>query len=146
MEITLLIKSISGLIVILSILIFFWLISPTKKKKKQIIKKVKETVVNQKVDLDSLRAVLRDKKTSTTALKKTLDLILKHHGKIHKKMGIRSHPDLNIYIDILVTICRHPNTDKRIIIDFDNSLQRLNPQYKSALNDAVTKGLNSRGL
>lgn len=145
MDITLLVESIAGLIVILSILIFLWLLSPKKKVKKTKIKKEPSKSYSDN-SLEALVAIVKDKTISETKLKETLDKILKHHGKIHKKMGLRSHPDLNIYVDLLVAICRHPNTNKHIIIDFDKQLQKLNPQYKSTLNDAVTKGLNSRGI
>ncbi len=75
-----------------------------------------------------------------------MDLVLKSHGNIHKKLGIRAHPDFDIYMEMLIVVCRHPNTNKNIIIDFDKELLKLNPQYKAEINDAITKGLNSRGI
>jgi hypothetical protein len=73
-------------------------------------------------------------------------MILKYYGHIHEKLGIRSHPDFDIYMEILIIICRHPNTNKDIIIKFDKELTRLNPSYKAEINEALTKGLNSRGV
>ena len=148
MEITLLIKSGMGLVVILAGLIFLLFYSPTSKKHKP-----SEAAVNDddskgekpKVDLDSLRVIIKNKKTETKELKEALNLVLKHHGVIHKKMGLRAHPDFDLYMDILFTICRHPNTNKNIILNFDKELLKLNPDYKSEINDAITKGLNSRG-
>jgi len=63
---------------------------------------------------------------------------------LHEKLGLRTHPDFDTYMDILFTICRHPNTNKDIIIKFDKELSRLNPEYKKEINEAITKGLNSR--
>ena len=148
MEITVLIKSVMGLVVILAGLIFLLFYSPTSKKQKPSDTPVKDDDPKNeisKIDLDSLRAIIKNKKTESKELKEALDLVLKHHGVIHKKMGLRAHPDFDFYMDILFTICRHPNTSKNIILNFDKELLKLNPDYKSEINDAITKGLNSRG-
>ena len=146
MEITLLIKSFIGLILILAGLMFLLFYSPSAKVKRVEKKSSKPTTKKQKTDLDSLRAIIKNKKTTSTELKEALDLVLKYHGNIHKKLGVRVHPDFDIYMEMLITICRHPNTNKNIIVDFDKTLSKLNPQYKAEINDAITKGLNSRGI
>ena len=145
MEITLLIKSFIGLVIVLAGLMFLLFYSPRAKvkKKKPKIVAVKEKL---KTDLDTLRSIIKNKKTSSEELKNTLDLVLKYHGNIHKKLGIRSHPDFEIYMEILIVICRHPNTNKNIIINFEKKLGKLNPQYKAEINNAITKWLNSRGI
>ena len=123
--------------------------SPKAEKAKQVIKTPTNTSPKSKksdTDLDSLKAIIKRKKTTSKELKEALDLVIKHHGHIHKKLGARSHPDFDIYMDILFSICRHPNTNKNIIINFDKELARLNPEYKAEINDAITKGLNSRGI
>ena len=149
MDITLVIKSIMGLVAILGLLVIL-LVLPSRKRKKESLadtKKVNKTPQKEelKTDLSSLHAIVKNKKTSTKKLKEALDLILKHHGVVHKKLGMRPHPDFDIYMDILFTICRHPNTNKNLIIKFDKELERLNPEYKKEINDSITKGLNSRG-
>jgi hypothetical protein len=147
MEITLLLKSIMGLVVVLALLIFV-LFLPSARKKTKTEPLSKDKVSSQKqplsLDLESLRAIIKNKKSSAKELKNALDLIIKHHGKIHEKLGVRTHPDFDIYMDILFTICRHPNTNKDIVIKFDKELGRLNPEYKKDINEAITKGLNSR--
>lgn len=152
MEITLLIKSIMGLVVILGLLVFL-LFMPSRKKKKNSVasKKVSETSdIPQKKkinsDLSFLHTLIKDRKTSTSGLKEALDLVIKHHGVVHKKLGLRPHPDFDIYMDILFTICRHPHTSKDLIVKFDRELEKLNPEYKKEINDAIAKGLNSRGI
>lgn len=150
MEIILLLKSALGLIIVLGILIFLFFYS-SKKKKAKIQARVEKTVQkieinSQKIDLDSLRLKLRKRKTTAKELMDVIDLILKHYGVIHKKMGMRPHPDFDAYTDIFMSICRHPNTNKNIILKFDKELSRLNPEYKSDINEAMTKGLNSRGV
>jgi len=147
MEITLLIKSIMGLIVILALLMFLFIYSnKTKKPKaKKVIKKIVSTK-KEPMDLISLSKIIKNKKSSSKELKDALDLILKNYGNIHKKLGARPHPDFDIYMEILMKICKHPNTNKNIIINFDKELERLNPEYKKEINEAITKGLNSRGV
>jgi len=151
MDIALLIKSGMGLIVVLGALIFFFLYSMKKKKTtKEKTPSAKSSKPQKredvKTDLKSLRAGIRNRKTSEKELKVLLDLVLKHHGKIHAKLGIRAHPEFDSYMEILMMICRHPNTNKNLIVNFDKELIRLNPSYKVDINDAVTKGLNSRGV
>ena len=90
--------------------------------------------------------VIKNKNSSTQELQEALDLIIKYHGKIHPKLGMRAHPDFDIYADIIFRICRHPSTTKEVIINFDRSLEKLNPDYNKEINDALTKGLNSRGF
>ncbi|WP_415397001.1 hypothetical protein [Sulfurimonas sp. CS5] len=145
MEITLLLKSIMGLVVILAILIFLLFLS-SKQKKEEVAAK-KATITDRKspnINLDYLRSIIKNKKSTTKELKEALELVIKHHGRVHEKLGLRAHPDFDIYMDILFTICRHPNTNKDIVIKFDKELGRLNPDYKKEINDAITKGLNSR--
>lgn len=142
--------AIIGLVVILAVLILLLFLSPSKEdtKKNEENKKSQkqEPKTITRTDLDYLLGVIKNKKTTTKELATVLELVIKHHGTIAKKLGIRAHPDFDIYADILFTICRHKNTNKNIIIKFDKELVALNPDYKEEINDAVTKGLNSRGV
>ncbi|SFV54053.1 hypothetical protein MNB_SM-6-1119 [hydrothermal vent metagenome] len=149
MDIILLVKSIVGLVIILGILILFFLYTPTskkklpKKKKNSYVQKIKK---ESKPEIKELLEVIRNKNASTKELTTALDTIIKYYGKIHPKLGIRTHPDFDIYSEILLRICRHPNTTKDIIINFDKELEKRNPEYVREINDSLTKGLNSRGL
>ncbi len=149
MEITLLVKSILGLIVVLGLLIFLLILpSKTKKSQKKAEKKAVNTPTAKEPEptLEALRKVIKNKKSTETELKEALEMVIKKYGKVHKKLGLRAHPDFDIYMDMLFTICRHPNTNKDIIVQFDRDLGRLNPEYKKEINEAITKGLNSRGI
>ncbi len=147
MELTLLIQSGMGLLVILGFLVFF-LVATSKAKKKKEVQKVKEVVQEkkQRTDIESLRAIVKNRKSTIQELKEALDLVIKYHGVIHKKLGLRPHPESQIYMDILFNICRHPNADKDIIVNFDKELGKRNSEYKKELNDAMMRGLNSRGF
>jgi len=150
MDIALLIKSIAGLVVVLGILIVFFLFSPGSNKKKKVQTKKKSytqaTKEKPKHELKDLLAVIRNKSSTTEELAEALEAMIKYHGKIHPKLGLRAHPDFDIYSEVILRICRHPNTNKDIIVKFDKELEKLNPEYKREINDSLSKGLNSRGF
>lgn len=147
MDIALLIQSGVGLLVILVLLVAFMNLN-SKDSTKKIISKKSTSPQKQKIntDLAHLKSIIKKRKSSSKELKEALELIIKYHGTIHKKLGMRTHPEFDIYMDILITICRHPNTNKDLILNFDKELERLNPEYKPEINNAIAKGLNSRGL
>ncbi|DAB27802.1 MAG: hypothetical protein A2513_00785 [Sulfurimonas sp. RIFOXYD12_FULL_33_39] len=150
MEADLIIKSIVGLIALLAVLVFMLFLNPNKKVKSKKeapleveVKSAKDdSVLN--TDLDALIEILKDKESDEDKLAQAINLIIKHHGKIEKKFGVKSHADFDIYMDIIYKICRHPNTNKDLILGFDRELGRANPQYKQEIGDAIVKGLNSR--
>jgi hypothetical protein len=149
MNIELIIQSVMGLVALLAFLVFLLLFSSNKKetKKKKVV--TKKNSSNKAVDktpnnLNELRAIIKDKKSTTEELRSALELIIKNYGTIHKKLGVRAHPDFDLYMDVVFTICRHPNADKYMIIYFERELGKLNPEYKQDINEALVKGLNSR--
>ncbi len=151
MEVILFIKSLLGLIVILAILLFMFFSSLNEKKKKKKMeaqKRVQQSVPvkkNSNLELRYFQSIIKDKDSSTKALKEALEAIIENYGVIPPKIGLRAHPDFTIYRDVLFTLCRHPHTNKDLIIYFDKNLSELNPEYKSYINDTLTMGLDSRG-
>jgi len=149
MDIELVVQSIMGLVAILGVLLFLLFLTNDKKpqeKKAKVNKKEQESKSKTQLDtsLEGLRNVIKNKSSKTEELREALELIIKYHGTIHPKLGIRAHPDFEPYMDVLFTICRHPNADKDMIIKFDKELCRYNPEYKQEINEAMTKGLTSR--
>ncbi len=152
MDIELLVKSIVGLIVILTILIIVFIVpaklktppknNPVKKKNTDTPKKKEDEVLA----FDALLAIVKRKSSSTEELEKAVDQIVKHYSRIHPKMGVRAHPDFDKYVDLIVHLVRHKNTNKNLVLRLDRALIRNNPDYKAELNDTLTKALNSRGL
>jgi len=146
MDTELLVKSIMGLIIILGVLItILFFLFPEEKKKKEKLKNSKNST-NKDLSLKALKKIVKNRVSSTDKLSEALDLIIKHHGVIPRKQAGTTHEEFDVYMDILFTICRHPNTNKNIIIKFDRALSSKNPTYKSSINDAITKGLESRRL
>jgi len=148
MDITLIIKSVMGLVVILGILMFMLLYKPKDKRAKNVKKQVKKPVNNKqnekKVDLQTLRAIIKSKSSTTKDLDIAVDNVLKSYGSIPKKLGIRTHPDFDIYSEMLFMLTKHKNANKNIILRFNRELEKRNPQYKLEINDAVSRGLNAR--
>lgn len=158
MEAELIVKSIMGLVALLALLIFLLFLEPSSTKKaKENPSEIKPSIQEEKkepssevqkkeLDLNYLAEIIKNKKSDSKKLQYALDAIIKYHGKVHKKLGLRPHPDFDIYIDILFTLCRHPHANKHLIINFDRELGKQNPEYKQEINEAITKGLNSRGI
>ena len=150
MEVELIIESIMGLVGLLGLLILFLFIAPSSEEQKAQDIEPEEPIVevasepSMDTDLESLRDVIKDKESPTEKLREALELIIEYHGTVHTKLGIRAHPDFDIYAEVLFRICRHPNADKDMIIKFDRDLGRLNPEYKEDINEAMTRGLTSR--
>jgi len=145
-EITFFVKFFVGLIALLTLLIFFLLYKPKKKK---VEKKLSEPIEKWDGDYKSLAElleVIKNKQSSSEEIASALDLVMKHHGTIHSKLGLRLHPEFDTYGEILFRICRHPNINKKILLKFNRELEKRNEEYKREINDCVTKGLNSRGF
>jgi tRNA U34 5-carboxymethylaminomethyl modifying enzyme MnmG/GidA len=137
-----------GLTALLAVLIFLLYVPTEKrvKKAKAAKKSSQEASEKPSYDLEDLRDIVKNKKSTNEELKEALELVIKYHGTMHKKLGMRPHPDSDIYMDILFKAARHPNADKNLIITFNKELEKLNPEYKKEINDALMRGLNSRGL
>jgi len=146
MQITLLIQSIAGLSAILIILVLVLVYTHKNKKPKQEKKEQHSLKPKPKDDWELFLQTLKNKEATTQELQETLDLIVKYHGQIPSKLGIRVNPEFDKYAQAIFYLCRHPNTNKNLILNFDKELERRNSAYKKELNDALTKGLNSIGV
>ncbi|WP_345980016.1 hypothetical protein [Sulfurimonas sp. HSL3-2] len=144
-----LIMAVLGLLIVLVVLIFL-IVKPNEEITKTITTKlsiqepVKETKTKE-FDFESLRKIIKNKRSNAKQLEEALELIIKYHGNIHPRLGVRAHPDFDRYMDVLFTICRHKNATSKMIVKFDKELAALNPDYVKEINDAIARGLNSRG-
>ncbi len=127
-----------GLSVLLGLLIF--LLVSFRSKRVQINKEEPE------LDLQSLKAIIEDEKTTSKGLKEALDSVIKYYGVIDGKGGAKTYYNFDTYLKIIFSICLHPNTNKDLIINFEKELRKLNPDYTTEIGDALIKGLNSRGV
>ena len=141
MNVELLIQSAMGLVVILAILVYVLFYFNKKEEIKPVVKKKEKVDV---LSLEHLHSIIKNKQSSTEELQKALKQVIKYHGTIHPKLGTRTHPDYDIYRDIMVKVCTHPSTNKDIILKFDRELEARNPNYSIEINKALSQGLNSR--
>lgn len=142
MDLFFIIKALVGLIFLLGILVSLLLYKPRKKKEKEIAQKVEKK--DSDYTFEELIRFIRNRDTSTDKLQWALDTIVKYHGNIDPKKNGHVSDDFYHYSEIIIRICRHPNTTKSLIIRFDKAIRDLNPSYSKDLNDSLTKGLNSR--
>lgn len=136
MDITLLIELFAVLVTILGVLIFFLLYLANRKRKLRLKKEGRRGKEERvKTDFESLVGIIRDENSTTQELKQALSMIIDFYGTIDK---------FDIYGEILIRICRHPNTTKNIILDFNKGLEDKNQKYIKLINDFIAKGLHSR--
>jgi len=135
------------LIVVLGFLLFLFLKARNVKKAKAHTqtqtpsKPIQET---PPLTMENLINIIKDKTSNKSELTNALDMILKHYGKINQKQAQNEQYAFRVYEKILIAICKHPNTDKDIILHFNRELEKYNPSYKKEINDAITRGLNAR--
>jgi hypothetical protein len=94
--------------------------------------------------MEELLKVLQHKTSTTEELQDAIEEMARVYGKITPKLGIRAHPDFELYMLAIMLICRHRNTTKELVLGFDRELTRKNPEYKREINEAISKGLNAR--
>ena len=143
------IASIFGLFIVLVVVVFFIIRSTHDNsdiKTDTGAKNENVTIQEAKIahDLESLKKIIKNKKSSTIQLSEALDLIIKYHGEIHPKLGIRTHPEFDNYMEIIIRLCHHPRADSKMVVKFDKELRAKNPDYEKDINDVIAKGLNSR--
>lgn len=117
------------LIILLAVLLA--LLFRRAKIKKALCVQTQESVES----LEVLFQRMKSAKVSATELEATLDLVLEHYGKID---------DFTLYEKILFSITLHPNTNKKIILNFDKQLSLRNPSFKKAISNAITDALKAR--
>jgi hypothetical protein len=142
MDVTTLIISMAVLLGVLLVLVLVYTSDGKKKKEPTPVKKTEpEAPVKKappKLAFDVLEAIVFDRGSSKEVLQEAVEAIARDYGQVHATTLAR-------YTHIIVKLCRHPNTDKRIIVDFDKSLRKQNPNLKIELDMALKKGLDSRG-
>lgn len=145
MDVTTLILALTGLLGILLVLVLIYIFARAPKEKPQTAapksagkseaapRKAPEGVPT----LDALEAVVFNRSSSKEALRSAVEAIGMHYGKIYATT-------LNRYMRIIMSLCRHPNTDKTILVNFDKTLRQQNPGMRQELEMALKKGLDSR--
>lgn len=126
------------LFILVAILVYT---SRARKRREEAAIEVPETRVPS---YQELKSILKNKNASYEALQHATDGIIEFYGDIEPKVGGRQSKDFDRYMELIFIICKHPNTDKKLVLNFERDLARMNPQYKKDLDHAVTKGLSFR--
>jgi len=144
MNSTLLLGLMIALLVILIVLVLVLTSEP--KAKKEAKKKAEQAAASKPriPSFDELRTVFKSKNSSTEELIKAYELIVKHHGTIKDKLGIRVNPHFDRYMDLIFTMTRHKSANTKMIIGFEKELISKNPKYEREIADAFNRGLSSR--
>lgn len=132
------------LLVLLIILVLVFTAGP-KDEKKAASKGTVPLKAKEKVPtFEVLRATMKAKASSTEDIIEAYELLVKHHGIIKDKMGIRVNPDFDRYMDLIFAVTRHKNANSKLVIGFEKALIAKNPQYEREIADAFNRGLSSR--
>ena len=120
------IASVFILLIVLIIVVFLIIRSSREDsdiKAKAVSNSTKVLSLEPKIphDFESLRKIIKNKKSSALQLSEALDLIIKYHGEIHPKLGIRTHPEFDNYIDVIIRLCRHPRADSKMVVKVEES-------------------------
>ncbi|MFA6143563.1 MAG: hypothetical protein WCW84_00665 [Sulfurimonas sp.] len=117
-------------VLILLVVLYVWI----GRSKKKIIP---ETIVP--VTFESLQAVIHHSSSTNSDLNHAVTLIIKRF--IDVGSGNR---EFETYASLLKKLCTHPNTDSKIILQFEKALRAANPRYKEEVEKALKLGLQLR--
>jgi hypothetical protein len=111
-----------------------------KKDEKPVIDK------NKILSFEEIRVLFSHRDSSKAELKEAIEQLVRHHGKIHAKLGDLVHPDFKRYLELIISLCKTPQADKELILSLDQKLRVKNPKYGLEIDEAVNKGIAARGF
>lgn len=150
----------NSLVTILIILLLFliplllsYLVFPADKdtvlvKEEDVPKKGEKPVIEKDkvLSFEEIRILFSHKDSSKEELKEAIEQLIRHHGKIHAKLGDLIHPDFKRYLELIISLCKNPQADKELILALDQKLRVKNPKYGLEIDEAVNKGITARGF
>jgi hypothetical protein len=87
---------------------------------------------------ESLSAIIKRRSSSGAELSHAVNTILVRFGTI------TSHT-LGTYKHLLESLCVHPKTDSKLILQFEKTLRTNNPDYAHEIEQSLALGLAARG-
>jgi len=141
------------LLLLLIPLLLSYLVFPVEKdivlaKEDAVLKKDEKPVIdkNKPLSFEEIRALFSHKHSSKAELNDAIEQLVRHHGKIHAKLGDLIHPDFKRYLELIISLCKNPQADKELILSLDQKLRVKNPKYGLEIDEAVNKGIAARGF
>lgn len=101
---------------------------------------------NKTLSFEEIRILFSHSQSSKAELKEAIEQLIRHHGKIHAKLGDLIHPDFKRYLELIISLCKNPQADKELILSLDQKLRIKNPKYGLEIDEAVNKGIAARGF
>jgi hypothetical protein len=131
---------------VLIVLVFVYVKSMKKKALQHQYAAQGEVAVKTSVPTFlELKAIIKNRSSSSAALEQAVNDLMKYYGEIPPKRGISTDKMFDEYATLLIALCRHPNTNAKIVVLFDKLLRQKNPSYENNIEAMLTKGLESRG-
>ena len=117
-------------------------------KADEVLKKDEKPVIdkNKILSFEEIKVLFSHKHSSKTELNDAIEQLVRHHGKIHAKLGDLIHPDFKRYLELIISLCKNPQADKELILSLDQKLRVKNPKYGLEIDEAVNKGIAARGF
>lgn len=139
------------LLIILIPLLLSYLVYPDEKISKHLPgkKKPSKKVIISKdstLSFEEITQLFIQHESSKDELQEGIEQLVRHHGKIHAKLGDLPHPDFKRYLALIINLCKNPQADKDVILALDQKLRAKNPKYGLEIDEAVNKGIASRGF
>lgn len=98
----------------------------------------KKMPYTETVTFETLCRVIDNPASTTENLRNATDDIVTRFPEI-------TEGNVQQYVQLVETLCTHPATDSRIILDFEKLLRKKNPNFANRINQALTAGLKQRG-
>lgn len=134
-------------------LLISYLVFPAEKeiasvKQDNTPKKGEKPVIdtNKVLSFEEISALFSNSQSSKAELQEAIEQLIRHHGKIHAKLGDLIHPDFKRYLELIISLCKNPQADKELILSLDQKLRIKNPKYGLEIDEAVNKGIAARGF
>ncbi len=132
---------------ILLILVFLYINNRKKNAKHKELKSSKTSQSARKTippTFELLKRIIKDNKTSMLELEDAITDLMQYYGEIPPKRGLTPDKMFSEYATLLIAVCRHKNTNTKIVVKFDKQLREKNPLYASNIDEMLQRGLNSR--
>ena len=129
----------------------YWLF-PDEKPKEKVVSNKKQPEQKPQIDLskplsfEQISQIFVDNESSKEEFLAAIEQLIRHHGKIHAKLGDLPHPDFKRYKELIIKLCKNTQADKDVIIALNQKLRALNMKYAFEIDEAVSKGIEGRGF
>jgi hypothetical protein len=129
---------------LLFILVIFYIRGNRRSKSQIKQSRSQKSTTATPPTFEMLLAIISNQKSSSDELEAALKSVIEYYGVIPPKEGIHPHKMFKKYAQLIITLCRHKNTNSKLILFFDRELQKRNPSYVSNIEEMLQRGLNSR--